>query len=52
MKKFSLIILLLIVASCHSQDKDKKENNLKDSLKSVEIETPINNRKIQYRKLL
>lgn len=42
MKKFPLIILMLIVTSCHSQDKDKKEKNGENSLKPIKLEIPIN----------
>ncbi|NIF06050.1 hypothetical protein F3J23_11430 [Chryseobacterium sp. Tr-659] len=47
MKKIILIQLLLIVTSCHSQDKEKENNKTTIKPQPTKIETPINPKTMQ-----
>lgn len=47
MKKIALISLLLVINSCHSQDKEKKNDNKEGKSSNIKIEIPINPKTMQ-----
>lgn len=47
MKKIALISLLLVINSCHSQDKEKKNDNNEGKSSNIKIEIPINPKTMQ-----
>ncbi|AZB29271.1 MULTISPECIES: hypothetical protein [Chryseobacterium] len=47
MKKIVLISLLLVINSCHSQDKEKKNDNNEGKSSNIKIEIPINPKTMQ-----
>ncbi|MBW3521434.1 hypothetical protein [Chryseobacterium sp. NKUCC03_KSP] len=47
MKKIALISLLLVINSCHSQDKEKKNDNNEGKSSNIKIELPINPKTMQ-----
>ncbi|WP_185269481.1 hypothetical protein [Chryseobacterium bernardetii] len=47
MRKIILIQLLLIIISCHSQEKEKVDKKIKDRPQSIQIETSINPKTMQ-----
>lgn len=49
MREIVLIFLLLVVNSCHSQEKENKDRQAKGKLQSMKIEIPINPKTMQTR---